>query len=121
LPWCSHQTSSARRGSGASDAVERYGGALAHDHVLVAEGAVDEQDRRRREIQRIVRAQPTNVAGGFDGAGRGSFHPGGEPQQPAFAGSVLADDADHGSVRRNHVQVLQRRAGDVAKCKGHKR
>ena len=68
-----------RGGSGAADAVERYGGALAHHQVLVAEGAVDEQDRRGREIQRIVRAQPTDVAGGFDGAGRGSFQPGGEP------------------------------------------
>src|SRR5450759_1496768 len=110
-----------RGGSGAAYAVERYGGALAHDQVLVAEGAVDEQHRRGREIQRIVRAQPADVARGFDGARRGTFQSGGEPQQAAFAGAVLADDADYGSIRRDHVQVLQRRAGDVAKCKRHKR
>jgi hypothetical protein len=66
-------------GSGAADAVERHGGALAHDQVLVAEGAVDEQHRGGLEIQRIVRAQPTDFARRLDGAGRGSRHPGGKP------------------------------------------
>ena len=110
-----------RGGAGAAYAVERDGGALAHQQVLVAEGAVDQQHRRGREIQRIVRPQPADVAGCLDGAGRGSFQSRGEPQQAALSGAVLADDSDHGSVRRDHVQVLQRRAGDVAKCKRHKR
>ena len=110
-----------RGGPGAADAVERDGGALAHHQVLMAEGAVDQQHRRGREIQRIVRTQQPDVAGGLDGAGRRGFQPGGQAQQLALAGAVFADDADHGPVRRDHVQVLQRRARHVAKCKRHKR
>ena len=55
-------------GAGAADAVERDGSALAHQQVLFAEGAIDEEDGRRREIQRIVGPEVFDIARGLDGA-----------------------------------------------------
>src|ERR1035441_4428311 len=50
--------------SGAAHAVERHGGAFTDYLVLMAEGAVDQQDRRGRQIQGVVRAQPDRKTAG---------------------------------------------------------
>src|SRR5438067_12024 len=67
-----------------------------------------------------ARPSPRRTVGAIGGVML-SPHARGEAQQTAFAGAVLANDADHGSVRRDYVEIDQGRARDVAKCKRHKR
>jgi hypothetical protein len=108
-------------GAGLAQPVERHDRPRADQLVVRGEGVIEQQRVHWRKVEGIGRAKEPAPCAYRDRPPLRRHQAGCQAKQHAFTRAILADDADGGTIRGNHIERVKRRTTHFSKLDGHPR